>query len=694
MEKKNLKFFINKIINILYKISKLFFYKKKIIKLRKIINNYNYKYYISNNSNILDYQYDKLINKLKKLENLYPYLKNKYSPTQIVGAKLTSVCQKIKHKMLMLSLNNVFNESDLLKNFFYPIKKISNKFEFCCELKFDGIAVNLLYINGILSSASTRGDGSIGENITKNILQIKDIPHVLKKGKLPKYLEIRGEIFITKKNFQILNQKKIIKSKIFSNTRSATYGIIKSNKNYNEKYLHLLSFFSYGIGFVNKNFFFSQKEILNNLKTYGIPISQYTKVFFSYHKIINYYKYFQKNRNLLPYNIDGIVIKINNIQQQKIIGYTNHAPKWSIAYKFPPQEKITLLKKIIFQIGRTGIFTPIAKFNTVNITGVNINFATLYNINEIKKLDLKIGDTIVIQRCGDVIPKIVHVIKTNRSFKKIKKISIPKICPSCYSVLRIKKNYLYCPAGISCKAQLKAYLKHFISKDALNINFIGNKLINKLVEQNLITNVIDLLNLNINTLSKIDNLGIKSIKKIFKFLQKKQNVIFYKFLFSLGIPGIGKVTSYNISLCFKTLHKFLDTNIIKLSNIIGIGEKNSINILNFIKNKENIYIISKLLEKINIIYPKNILKKNFFYKKNISITGTFISLKRSYITDKLTILGAKINKNINKKTNLLILGKNPGSKLLKANKLSIKIIDENQIISLLENNKNNFFKKN
>ncbi|QJC34355.1 NAD-dependent DNA ligase LigA [Enterobacteriaceae endosymbiont of Donacia crassipes] len=684
MEEKNLKFYINKIINILYKISKLFFYKKKIIKLRKIINNYNYKYYVLNNSNILDYQYDKLINKLKKLEDLYPYLRDKYSPTQIVGTKSTLIYQKIKHKMLMLSLNNVFNENDLLKNFFYPIKKIVNKFEFCCELKFDGIAVNLLYKYGILFSASTRGDGLIGENITKNVLQIEDIPHILKGNIFPKYLEVRGEIFILKKNFQTLNQKKIIRSKVFSNTRSATYGILKSNKNYNKKYLNLLSFFSYGIGFVNKKFAFSQKGILNNLKTWGIPISQYTKVLSSYNKITNYYKFFQKTRNLLPYNIDGIVIKINNIQQQNIIGYTNHAPKWSIAYKFPSQEKITLLKKVIFQIGRTGIFTPIAKFDTVNITGVNINFATLYNINEIKKLDLKIGDTIVIQRCGDVIPKITHVIKTKRFSKKIKKISIPKICPSCYSSLQIKENYLFCPAGLSCKSQLKAYLKHFISRDAINISFIGNQLINKLVEQNLIKNVIDLLNLNIKILSKINNLNIKSIKKILKSLQKKQNVIFNKFLFSLGIPGIGKVTSYKISLSFKTLNKFLNTNIIELHNIKGIGKKNLINILNFIKNQDNIYVITKLLEKINIIYPKNILKKNFFYKKKISITGTFISIKRSYILDQLIILGAKIVESINKKTNLLILGKNPGSKLSKANKLNIKIINENQIISLLK----------
>ncbi|QJC33534.1 NAD-dependent DNA ligase LigA [Enterobacteriaceae endosymbiont of Donacia provostii] len=691
MEEKNLKFYIHKLINVLYKISKIFFYKKKIIKLRKIINNYNYKYYILNNSDILDYQYDKLINKLKKLENLYPNLKNKYSPTQLVGVDSLLLYPKIKHKMVMLSLNNVFNQHDLLKKFFFPIKKIINKCQLCCELKIDGIAVNLFYKNGILFSAATRGNGLIGENITKNILQIKDIPHTLKSKVFPKYLEVRGEIFISKNNFKILNQKKIIQSKIFSNTRSAAYGILKLTKNYNKNNLNLLNFLSYGIGFVSQPFFSNQKKILDYLQYIGIPISKYNKIFFSYQDVTNYYKYFLEYRNILPYNIDGIVIKINSIKQQNIIGYTNRAPKWAIAYKFPSQEKITLLKKITFQIGRTGILTPVAKFNTVNIGGVNINYATLYNINEIKKLDLNIGDTIIIQRCGDVIPKIINVIKKKKDFKKIKKIFIPKFCPSCNYILKIKKNYLYCLKGLSCKSQLKAYLKHFISREAININFIGDKLIDKLVEQNLIKNVLDLLNLHQEILLKIKNLGTKSIQRILTSLKEKRNVTLNKFLFALSIPGIGKVTSYNISLYYKTLNNFLNTNIAQLYNIIGIGKKNAINILNFTTNQDNIFLIYQLLKKINIIYPKNNIKNNVFYQKQVSITGKFSFSKRKDIINKLIILGANINTNISKKTNILILGTNPGLKLSKAKNFNIKIFSEDQIINFFKKNKNNLF---
>ncbi|QJC33941.1 NAD-dependent DNA ligase LigA [Enterobacteriaceae endosymbiont of Donacia cinerea] len=686
MEKKNIKFYIIRLINILYKVYKLFCYKKKIIKLRKIITNYNYRYYILNNSDILDYQYDKLLIKLVKLENLYPYLKNKYSPTQLVGSKYKSFIffKKKNHKIPMLSLNNVFSEYDLFKNFFSPIKKIIHKSNFCCELKFDGIAINLLYKNGYLVSAITRGDGFFGENITQNILQIKNIPHILKGKNLPKNLEIRGEIFITKKNFKILNQKQLNKTKLFSNTRSATLGILKLNKNINTKILNLLNFFSYGIGFIDKNFFLSQQEILKKLKHYGIPICNHTKIYSSYYKIINFYKYYKKNRHLLPYNIDGIVIKINNIKQQNIFGHTNRAPKWAIAYKFPSQEKLTLLKKVTFQIGRTGILTPIANFHTVNINGVNISFATLYNINEIKRLDLKIGDNIVIQRCGDVIPKITNVIINKHSIKKRKNILIPKICPSCNSILKKKKNnILYCTSELFCKSQLKAYLKHFISKNAINISFIGEKLIDKLVDKNLIKSSVDLLNLNIFTLSKVDYLGNKSIKKILKFLKKKQKITFSRFLFSLGIPEVGIVTSNIISFFFKTLEDFLNTNITKLQNITNIGKKTSLNILNYIKKKHNINIIQNLLKKIDIIYSKKISEKNFFYQKKIVITGKLKFITRHNLVNQLMILGAIINTNISKKTNILILGINPSSKLLKASKFNIKIINENKVISLL-----------
>ncbi|QJC37577.1 NAD-dependent DNA ligase LigA [Enterobacteriaceae endosymbiont of Donacia bicoloricornis] len=687
MEKKNLKFYIIKLLDILYKIYKLFYFKNKIINLRREILNYNYKYHVLNNSNILDYQYDKLIFKLKKLENLYPYLKNKYSSTKLVGARYKSLTflKKIYHKIPMLSLNNVFNEQDLFKKFLFPINKIIKKLNFCCELKFDGIAINLLYKNGILISAATRGDGIIGENIIKNILKIKSIPHTLKGKNFPKNLEVRGEIFITKKNFKKLNQQRFDKYKLFSNTRNTAYGILKMNKNVDKKIFNLLNFYSYGIGFIDQIKFSNQQEILLKLEYFGIPISKYTRIYSSYYKIINFYKYFKKNRNLLPYNIDGIVIKINDVKKQNILGYTNHAPKWAMAYKFPSQEKLTLLKKIIFQIGRTGVITPIAYFNTVNINGVNINFATLYNINEIIRLNLKIGDHIIIQRCGDVIPKITNVVINKKFLKRKTNILIPTLCPSCNSILKkTTNNILYCKSGLFCKDQLKAYLKHFVSRDAFNIYYLGEKLINKLVDKNLVKNTVDLLNLNNHILSKIDNLGNKFINKILQSLKNKKTITFNKFLFSLGIPEMGTISCYYISLFFKTLENFLNTNLIELCSIKNIGKKTSLSIFNFISKKDNINIIKNLLKKIKIIYPIKISKKNYFYQKKITITGKFMFITRYNLVKKLKILGAVIHTQISKKTDLLILGTNPSSKLLKANKLNIKIINENKVFSLFQ----------
>ncbi|QJC31494.1 NAD-dependent DNA ligase LigA [Enterobacteriaceae endosymbiont of Donacia tomentosa] len=675
---------IVKLIKILKKICIVLYFQKRVKKLRKRIINYNYKYYVLNNQDIPDYQYDKLLLKLKKIESLFPYLRNKKSPTQIVGEKTLINFKKINHKIPMLSLNNVFDKKSLLKNFLYPLKIKFNKQNFCCELKFDGIAISLLYKNGLLIRGATRGNGITGDNVTHNILKIKEIPHKLKGTNFPFLLEVRGEIFITKKNFSVLNKLQFSINKKFCNTRSAAVGLLRLNNNINNKTIKLLSFFSYGIGFSKKLNIFSQNKILQRLKSYGLPVSNYSKIYFSFSKIQNFYNYFQKNRNFLPYVIDGIVIKIDSIKIQNILGCTAHAPKWAIAYKFPSQEKITFLQKVIFQIGRTGIVTPIAKFNTVNISGNNINYATLYNTNEIKKLNLKIGDMIIVQRCGDVIPKIINVVIEKRFFNKVEDVILPKKCPSCNNLLKKNKNnILYCSVGFFCKDQLKGYLKHFISRNAININYIGDKLIDKLVEKNFVKNLLDLFKINYTTLVKIDTLGEKLIQKILKSLKEEKIVTFDRFLFSLGIPEVGIVSSYNLSHFFKTIDNFLNTNLIELSNIPGIGTKISLNILNYINNKNNVDTIKNLLKEINIIYPKILIEKNYFYGKRVTITGKLFFIKRFELIKKLRLLGSNIDNNIKKNTDILILGKKPSSKLLRANKLNIKIINENVLLKLL-----------
>ncbi|WP_211080601.1 NAD-dependent DNA ligase LigA [Enterobacteriaceae endosymbiont of Plateumaris sericea] len=665
--------------------------KEEITELRNKIHYHNYKYHVLNNPEIPDYKYDELLYKLKYLEKLFPHLITNNSPTKSVGGISLQNIKKINHIIPMLSLNNVFNEKDLFLKFFNPIKNFLNKNNnnFCCELKFDGIATSLLYKNGQLIQASTRGNGMIGENIINNILYVDDIPHKLQGNNFPPILEVRGEIFMTKKNLNILNKKNIL-NKQFANTRSSALSFLRLKNIYNDINYKLLNFFSYGIGFIkNKNKLYSHIKTLKRLKNYGLPVSKHTVLCTSLKEISFFYEKIKKIRNNFSYNIDGIVIKIDNFKIQKLLGSTSHAPKWAIAYKFPPQEKITILKNIIFQIGRTGLITPVGKFKTIKIDGVNISNASLYNFNEIKKLNLKIGDVIVVQRCGDVIPKIINVIKTERKNNITTNIIFPKTCPDCKSILKKKsynKSIFYCSSGLNCKSQLKGYLKHFISRDAMNINYIGNQLINKLVDINLVKNSIDLFNLNINTLNKIPYLGTKSILKILSALEISKKTTFTRFLYSLGISEVGLVTANNLNNYFQNLNNFLNADLKDFCFISGIGKKIACNLYKFINDKNNLYIINKLVNEIGIYWNNTNIINNFFYKKKIVLTGKLTTINRQKIIEKLISLGAIIYNHISKNIDMIIIGKNPGSKLFKVKKLNIIIINEQKLIELMNKN--------
>ncbi|QJC30241.1 NAD-dependent DNA ligase LigA [Enterobacteriaceae endosymbiont of Neohaemonia nigricornis] len=656
-----------------------------INKLRQQIQYHNYRYYVLNKPEITDYQYDQLVIKLEHLEKNIHYLNKQTSPTQYVGDILLNNNKKIKHKVPMLSLNNTFKVKHFYKNFFAPLLPLNimkEKNFFCCELKFDGMAINLLYKNGILIHGITRGNGYFGDNITNNILCIKDIPKRLQGNNIPKIIEIRGEIFISKQNFNFLNKQYLMINKQFANTRSAVVGLLRlHNKN---KYLKLLNFFCYGVGYIENFLNKSHIELLYILKSYGIPVAQYIHTYKNFQDIIKFYRFFKRNRYKLPYHIDGIVIKINNLYIQQKLGNSTKAPKWAIAYKFPSQEQNSILKKVYFKVGRTGIITPIAFFETIKILGVNISYATLYNINEIFRLDLRIGDTIVVQRCGDVIPKIIHVIKINRTNSNTSPINIPVLCPSCNSKLyKNINNILYCSAGYKCKAQFINYIKHFISTEAMNINYIGTKLIEKLVNNNLIFSAIDLFQLNKKKLLKI-NIGEQNIKKILLSLYNFKEISFSKFLFALGIKDIGITTANNIAKHFQTLEIFLSSNVADLLKISGIGKKTANNILFFIKDKNNIDYIKMLTKKINIIYNKNNnIYNNFFYQKNVVITGTFFIIQRSKLIDKLKLLNANIFNYISSNIDYLIVGTNPGKKIIQAKNNQISILYEKNIIKIL-----------
>ncbi|WP_115955981.1 NAD-dependent DNA ligase LigA [Candidatus Purcelliella pentastirinorum] len=575
---------------------------KKIIKeLKKKIKYHEYLYYVLNEPKISDETYDNMLKKLSKLEKKNPHLIKKNSPTIKITGQINKKFKKITHKIPMLSLKNIYKKKDFLNFKNYLKKKLSKKkiINLCCELKIDGLAVSIIYKNGILKKAATRGDSEIGEDITNNIKTIKKIPLKITANNIPKYLEIRGEVFISKKNFELLNKQK--KKKIFSNPRNMAAGSLRQlNPKITEK--RKLEFICYNVNLkkekIKTN---SHFKTLIMAKKWGIPICKHTKIYNKTKDILNYYSKKLKKKNKLNIDVDGIVIKINNKKYQKKLGETTKFPRWAVAYKFPSDETETKIIKIKFQIGRTGIITPIAQLIPILLSGSIIKNVNLYNIKEIKRLKINIGDSIILKKAGNVIPKIVKVIKKNKINKK-EIINIPNKCPGCNNDLKIKNNLsiIKCTSGLKCKAQLKAYLKYFISKQSYNIIGLGNKTIDKLIENKIIKSSIDILNLNINMLTNINNIKIKKAKQIIKSINQAKKIKFSNFLYSLNINGLGKTNAKNIATKLNSVKRFLNVNFKKLISIKKIGKKTAKNIIKYIyKNKK---IIKKLNKKIYIIY--------------------------------------------------------------------------------------------
>ncbi|CAL4318237.1 DNA ligase [Buchnera aphidicola (Periphyllus testudinaceus)] len=657
--------------------------KKKIKNLQNLIIYHNYLYFVLDDPIISDNRYDYLFNKLRFLENKYLKKSNIYSPTQFVGSKIFNKSILKNHLTPMLSLNNVFNKNDFMK-FIYKIlkyKKKYSKINFFCELKFDGIAINLIYKNGIFQKAFTRGDGLIGEDVTKNIFSVRSIPYFLKGKKFPKIMEIRGEVFMLKKDFSSLNKKNIkLNYKKFSSARNLASGTLRT-KNFNPFSKRKLFFVCHGFELFDyfKNID-SYYNILKKIKIWGFKISKNFILSSSIDKIINFYLDIQKKRSKLKFDIDGIVVKVDSLKLRNKIGFVSRSPKWAIAFKFPSQEKKTTLLKVLFQVGRTGIITPVAYFNPIIISGIIIKKATLYNKNELKKLKLNIGDTIFVSRAGDVIPKIVRKEITNSKLF-LKKVRFVKKCPSCFSYLQIskdKKSY-YCINRIFCIEQIKKRLIHFFSKKSFEIQDLGPKVISQLVEKNNFRNPIDFFKLNKKKLKSLNNVGKKTSNNIIFSLKKFKKISLDKFIFSFGIKGIGKVNSLNLSKHFRSLKKLMKSEKKDFYKVSGIGKIIAKNVYNFLMNYKNIktinYLVNKL--KINIIKNKTIKNINsLFFNKNVLITGELKKFSRISAIKKLEKLGANVKNHFSKNINLVIKGKNPGIKLIKAIKYNIKIIDE------------------
>jgi DNA ligase (NAD+) len=666
--------------------------QEQIDKLRDTLRYHEYQYHVLDAPEIPDVEYDKLMLQLRELEGVHPELITSDSPTQRVGALPLSQFEQIRHEIPMLSLDNTFDEESYLAfdKRIHERLKTSEPITFCCELKLDGLAVSLLYENGILVQAATRGDGTVGENITANVRTIKAIPLRLRGENIPQRVEIRGEVFMPQAGFDKLNETSLKNNeKTFANPRNAAAGSLRQlDPKVTAK--RPLTFYCYGVGVIEggelPDTHFGR---LQQFKRWGLPVSDKIKLCTGSNEVLAYYDSIQDQRATLGFDIDGVVIKVNELALQEALGFVSKAPRWAIAFKFPAQEQLTVLRSVEFQVGRTGAITPVARLEPVLVAGVTVSNATLHNEDEIHRLDLRIGDTVVIRRAGDVIPKVVSVISDRRP-PNAEAIIFPSLCPVCHSKIeKIEGEAVArCTGGLICPAQRKESLKHFVSRRAMDVDGMGDKIIEQLVDKEYVKTPADLYGLNVDLLSRLDRMGDKSAQNIVSALEKSKETTLARFLFALGIREVGETTAANLASHFGSLEALQQADIETLKEVQDVGEVVAKHVYNFLREIHNQEVIAQLTgPNVNIHWPAPVTINretldNPFVGKTVVLTGTLYSLSRDEAKQKLTDLGAKVSGSVSKKTDLVIAGESAGSKLAKAEELGIPVIDESEMIRL------------
>lgn len=664
--------------------------KIRILELRKLLNEYSYYYYVLDEPRVPDAEYDRLFRELQNLEVKHPELITPDSPTQRVGSRPATSFRQIRHKLPMLSLDNAFALDEVL-NFDRRIHErlgITHniKIEYVCEPKIDGAAVNLVYKYGVLTEAATRGDGIIGEDILQNVRTIASVPLRLRGDKFPSFLEIRGEIYMPLKSFNKLNDSASkLGGKTFVNPRNAAAGSLRQ---LDPKITASrdLDIFCYGIGeLAGGKLPTKHSEILAMLKEWGLKVNLEIKIVQGIEECLDYFKIISSKREKLPYEIDGVVYKVNDLHQQSELGFVARAPRFALAHKFPAEEEMTKILNVEFQVGRTGILTPVARLRPVFVGGATVSNATLHNMDEVWRKDVRIGDTVIVRRAGDVIPEVVGVVLTERP-KHTKSIVTPKHCPVCGSKIVKSENEvaIRCNNYLWCKAQLKESIKHFASRGALNIKGLGDELIDKLVDMNLVKNVADLYSLSHEKIISLERQGEKSAQNNLEAINRSKQTTLAKFIYALGIREVGEVTAQSLAQHFGDLDKIMDANIDDLQKIPDIGPQVATKIVSFFYEKRNRLLIQELLQA-GISWPKeDRTGKKPLAGKIFVLTGTLAMLDRDEAKDKLRELGAKVSESVSKDTTYVVVGENPGSKLDKAKKLGVKLIDEQQFLKILK----------
>ncbi|MDR1488257.1 MAG: NAD-dependent DNA ligase LigA [Holosporales bacterium] len=660
--------------------------KKKIEWLSSEIKRHDNLYYNKSAPLIGDFEYDELRKKLLELETAYPEFDFITSPSHNVGPqKLLEPFSKVNHFPPMLSLDNAFNRTDM-EDFIERTTKFlnieSSAIDFCAEQKIDGLSVSIIYKKGHIYEASTRGNGNIGENITNNVLTIKDIPHVINSDNI----EVRGEIYMPISSFINLNKERMqSETNIFSNTRNAASGSLRqldpsitASRN--------LKFFAYSI-ISNENKYKYQTDILKKLSNLGFSVAEY-EICENIAEIISYYEKMSKKRTELNYDIDGTVFKVNNLEFQKRLGFVGRSPRHSVAFKFKDEEFKTTLFDIELSVGRSGVITPVAILKPVNIGGVIISRSTLHNFEEIKRLDLRIGDTLFIKRSGEVIPKITRIDTTERSHNSnIPEYASPTVCPSCgTAVIVLKHGSCMCPNKYGCKSQIVQYIAYFVSKHCFNIDGFGKQQISIFYNAGILKNPIDIFELHNYPIHQMPGYGKLSANKLFKNIEKSRNIEFYRFITSLGINQIGEISARALAGKFKNVDELINCSIDDLTEIDGIGELMAVDIYNYFRDEINIGFVKNLLNYVVIISPQDTIKVyNKLSDKIIVFSGKFTNISREEIKQQAINVGARVNSSVSKNTDYLVIGENPGSKLKQALGLGIKIMSEEEWIEDYQN---------
>src|SRR5450830_943930 len=666
--------------------------EQRIIELREQIAQYDYEYYVLDAPTVPDSEYDKNFRELQSLENQYPALITPDSPTQRVSGSAVNAFNSITHRQAMLSLNNAFEDSEL-EAFDKRIREAlgQENIEYAVEPKFDGLAITLTYEQGLFTQGATRGDGYTGEDVTHNLRTLRAIPMRLHCKTPPKLLEVRGEVLMFKRDFEKLNQAQLAKGdKLFANPRNAAAGSLRQ-LDAKITATRPLSFFAYGLGAAEGiPALDSHSEAMDYMASLYFPVSSERKVVTGLNGLLDYYQRIGFVRDKLPFDIDGVVYKVNQFKQQNELGFVSRAPRWAIAHKFPAQEALTVVQAIEVQVGRTGAITPVARLNPVFVGGVTVTNATLHNQDEIDRKDVRVGDTVSVRRAGDVIPEVVSVLLEKRPAASIKSNlleSIKHACPICGShVIRQEdESVARCTGGLFCQAQRKQAILHFASRRAVDIEGLGEKLVDQLVDAGLVHSLADIYALDLATLSGLERMAEKSAQNILDALNHSKKTTLARFIYGLGIRNVGEATAKDLARYYGNINAVLDADIDSLQQVPDIGPIVAESIVQFFAESHNREVIAKLIAA-GIHWQDSAgtsTTSGALAGKTFVLTGTLPTLSRDQAKEMLEAAGAKVSGSVSKKTDFLVAGAEAGSKLSKAEALGIAVIDESALLELL-----------